>query len=626
MKRLLIIVLLSTAATFSQNVSPQFSELKGMEDQSGSTHLFYRIHTSIDNDPIYEWSNHIYHWNIFAEVDTLFITASGIESPGYNHNKWVGDVDYWDNNPDFFIYSGGQTFGPFFEGSAYVQRFDGFKNYFGLFWGSANYVNVSSSNDSLVFLGINTDGGFGLLSSSDGGRSWDSLSVIYQFLSLNPHFENIYFVEDWDRRLFRTTDAGNTFNLVDPEFLPDTRFHYDLNSQYVYRKAYHKLIVSDNLGEQFSWQTVFTNSTSDPFYFSNDISVSGSIFISEGKNIYHSPDFGNSFNIYKSLEQKIVGIYKKPNSDKIYAATKYKIYEITPDTTQVIKTLPIPDEVLNLYPLAIGNKWIYDYVIDPDDPQQEGETGIYIRQVLKDTVLTNGKLYAKVYDETLNYYGTYVYERADSVSGKVFRYYEDPLLEENEYAIHDLLAEVGDTINTSRNFYGQSLYTTVLGTSTFSKWGITKPKKIFQEYSLSMLTYSLTENFGLDSIYFIFDFGYGRTELKGAIIDGVVYGDTTVVSVEDEAQNLPTEFSLDQNYPNPFNPSTTINYSISQLEFVTLKVYDVLGNEIATLVNEEKSIGSYEVEFDGSDLTSGIYFYALRSGNFNDTKKLVLLK
>ena len=74
----------------------------------------------------------------------------------------------------------------------------------------------------------------------------------------------------------------------------------------------------------------------------------------------------------------------------------------------------------------------------------------------------------------------------------------------------------------------------------------------------------------------------------------------------------PKEFSLNQNYPNPFNRTTTIVYSIPKLSFVTLKVYDVLGNEIATLVNDEKPVGSYQVSFDASDLSSGVYFYTLK--------------
>ncbi|MDH3269269.1 MAG: T9SS type A sorting domain-containing protein, partial [Ignavibacteria bacterium] len=101
-------------------------------------------------------------------------------------------------------------------------------------------------------------------------------------------------------------------------------------------------------------------------------------------------------------------------------------------------------------------------------------------------------------------------------------------------------------------------------------------------------------------------------------------------SVEDSSNSLPTEFTLYQNFPNPFNPVTSIQYVVSSLQFVTLKVYDVLGNEIATLVNEEKQPGTYEVEFNTSSIkhlpSSGIYFNQLRAGNFVETKKMVLLK
>ncbi|HEY6436512.1 MAG TPA: T9SS type A sorting domain-containing protein, partial [Ignavibacteriaceae bacterium] len=107
------------------------------------------------------------------------------------------------------------------------------------------------------------------------------------------------------------------------------------------------------------------------------------------------------------------------------------------------------------------------------------------------------------------------------------------------------------------------------------------------------------------------------------------------------------KFALYQNYPNPFNPLTKIKYTIpvvivpseeqgKQSRFVTLKVYDVLGNEVATLVNEEKSAGTYELEFStkggyvsagtGTDLSSGIYFYKLQAGDFIETKKMIVIK
>ena len=86
------------------------------------------------------------------------------------------------------------------------------------------------------------------------------------------------------------------------------------------------------------------------------------------------------------------------------------------------------------------------------------------------------------------------------------------------------------------------------------------------------------------------------------------------------------KFILAQNYPNPFNPSTTINYQIPSAGLVTIKIYDVLGREIETLVNEEKGVGRYKVEFNGSNLASGLYFYRITSNNYSDTKKMVLVK
>jgi Secretion system C-terminal sorting domain/Photosynthesis system II assembly factor YCF48 len=98
------------------------------------------------------------------------------------------------------------------------------------------------------------------------------------------------------------------------------------------------------------------------------------------------------------------------------------------------------------------------------------------------------------------------------------------------------------------------------------------------------------------------------------------------VGVDDEENTTIKQYKLEQNYPNPFNPSTKINYSLSQFGLVTLKVYDLLGKEVSTLVNEEKNAGNYEVNFNGIGLPSGIYFYKLTAGNFTETKKLVLIK
>jgi photosystem II stability/assembly factor-like uncharacterized protein len=111
---------------------------------------------------------------------------------------------------------------------------------------------------------------------------------------------------------------------------------------------------------------------------------------------------------------------------------------------------------------------------------------------------------------------------------------------------------------------------------------------------------------------------------NGIILHTTNGGITTGVS--EENTNIIKEFSLEQNYPNPFNPSTTISYSITKKSNVVLKVFDVLGRQVTVLVNEGQLQGNYEVEFDASNLTSGIYFYRIQTGDFVESKKMVLIK
>ena len=88
----------------------------------------------------------------------------------------------------------------------------------------------------------------------------------------------------------------------------------------------------------------------------------------------------------------------------------------------------------------------------------------------------------------------------------------------------------------------------------------------------------------------------------------------------------PDRFLVEQNYPNPFNPTTTIRYVLPQNGLVTVKVFNILGKELATVVNGEESAGSHEIQFDAANLTSGIYFYRIQNGNFTQTKKMLVLK
>jgi len=164
---------------------------------------------------------------------------------------------------------------------------------------------------------------------------------------------------------------------------------------------------------------------------------------------------------------------------------------------------------------------------------------------------------------------------------------------------------------------------------------------------IGQLTHSAPKSFLNDTVYWSFKYTAPDSIVTDTIysvansvngdsipssLDKWNFGENFAVNIVDNPTSVKqelislAEFVLEQNYPNPFNPSTKINYSIPDEGFVSLKFYDVLGEEIETLVNEYQSAGTYEVEFNGSDLSSGIYYYSLQYNNFIETKKMLLLK
>jgi len=146
------------------------------------------------------------------------------------------------------------------------------------------------------------------------------------------------------------------------------------------------------------------------------------------------------------------------------------------------------------------------------------------------------------------------------------------------------------------------------------------------EYNLDDVTYEqlfLPQIFVNDSSLFI----------GGSLYDLLTKNNIFIMKLDQKLSTgingtnlISSSYKLDQNYPNPFNPSTTVRYQIPEISFVTIKVFDVLGKEIVTLVNEEKPAGNYEIEFYGTNLPSGIYFYQLKAGSFIQTKKMLMIK
>ncbi|MFA6978511.1 MAG: T9SS type A sorting domain-containing protein [Ignavibacteriaceae bacterium] len=284
-------------------------------------------------------------------------------------------------------------------------------------------------------------------------------------------------------------------------------------------------------------------------------------------------------------------------------------------------------ELLNYYPLQTGNYWEYQSYWEqmPFPPTDSSSHSI---EVIGDTLLENGHTYKILLhkDITPSQYQYNQFERIDSLTGCVYRYINDTTAN-HEYMSDSLFAQAGDNIYSSHGRITSSgnYFTQCLSVRNDSAFGIPTQLKTFQDQSfIPGSIYTLAKGFG--ELYgSVCEMGCGSTNLVYAKIDGKEYGKkiTLINSDENFSPNL---FILNQNFPNPFNPSTVISFQLSVNSKVSLKVYDVLGKEVAILVNEEESEGTYKIDFDGSKLASGIYFYILRADNFIQNRKMILLK
>jgi hypothetical protein len=266
-------------------------------------------------------------------------------------------------------------------------------------------------------------------------------------------------------------------------------------------------------------------------------------------------------------------------------------------------------------PLMTDNVWIYDFTTS--------EAKITILDTIKfiDTI----KYFQTMWQA--NYGGLWGFEFIRLQEDGYYAIREDTSYQapNNELLYYKENAVIGDTWTQPDRWSPFDAVYTIEDTFVVNVFGEpTTVKRLTIDSGLSLFEEYWTEKFGKLSRT---DFGTPISSLRGCVIDGVAYGDTSfnVVSVKYETGH-PKNFILKQNYPNPFNPATTIVYSIPYDDQVTLKLYDVLGNEIAVLVNEVQTKGFHTINLNASNLASGIYFYTLTSGEFKSSKKLILIK
>lgn len=264
------------------------------------------------------------------------------------------------------------------------------------------------------------------------------------------------------------------------------------------------------------------------------------------------------------------------------------------------------------YPLHTGDEWQYAKII-PNAPWR----------VSSDTLMPNGKTYRIIASQGYpvgNPKFFWQYHRQEG--NKVFAFNSSS---EQEFLLFDFYANVGDTISTYPNYSSVGLVIVRVKNVDTIFGGSRRHWEFYHDVVAASaddeIRLEVTDTLGIT----LFSNAEGPGGfISGARINGNSYG--TITSSISESPSVITKFHLAPAFPNPFNPSTTISYEVPSRSDVKLVIYNVLGQEVATVVDEQKQAGRYSLEWNASNVPSGVYFYRLQAGSFVETKKLVLIR
>ncbi|KAA3608501.1 MAG: T9SS C-terminal target domain-containing protein [Calditrichaeota bacterium] len=265
------------------------------------------------------------------------------------------------------------------------------------------------------------------------------------------------------------------------------------------------------------------------------------------------------------------------------------------------------------YPLHIGDTWEY----------YNPYSGYYQVEIIGDTLMPNDRTYFEFSMTNRKY------QRVDS-NRYVMVYNE--FAQDKEFIQYDLLAKKGEIIISPINeTYGNGVYDSGIDNNNLLqqnlKWKeyrdvfidttINPPDTVWNQ-TVDLYWPRITKGLGVST------YSAGLEILVGATINGVGYG--TLVGIEENKKTVNNSFYLSQNYPNPFNPSTTIKYNLPIKSHIIINIYNAAGEKVELLFEGTQKGGKHDITFDGSDLSSGIYFIRLRAGNYTQSIKALLLK
>ena len=572
------------------------------------------------------------------DIYTIAVTDNGDLFTGTYYN---GAFRSTDNGANWTPIDSGLTFnnlivtGFAFSSSGNIITTNGTKVYLSSNNGDSwNDLNAPANNFLNVVIGTNDDILVdAIYRTTNGGTNWDTLNSWPENV---PYIKSLYstggfiFAGTAGVGVYNSTDEGDTWNLG---ITGMTNTHVNdiaggPNGEIYAATSQAGLFYSSDDGE--TWENRTNNLPGN--WFTN-VAVNpktGTVFVAANFDYcYRSTDMGNTWGKMTTLGSTPVVTFEFNSAGEIYTGYFDRFYKSTDDGVTWIQKFP---NVSPISDIAVG---LNDYVYlatdgqgvflsidggDNWDPINDGLDDLNIKHIesFNDTTSLK-KNTGNCSDATC------------STEDKIFEYNGTQwnLSQENIIVLSQFktAATNGPTGEASLILTAALLY----AKDPKCAWDILtdshnkdEPLGGFAKFPKNNLNKKNESNFDSLEIFI------------GTNGGGIYKGTFTLTGIEDEKNIIPDKYVLEQNYPNPFNPNTKIRYSIPSSQnplpggarggLVTLKVYDLLGREVATLVNEQQQPGNYEVTFDGSKLSSGVYFYQLKTGSFIQTKKLVLLK
>ena len=596
--------------------------------------------------------------SFYIKDENIFVGVYGANGGVYvstnNGSSWIKSsnglpVHYYSFNVTSFTQKQENIFAGTTEG-VYITTDNGYT------WNKVSnglspysYIKALTSNDSTLFVGYAS---LGIFKSTNNGSSWseanDGLTDLFIY-SLKSSNDSI-FAGTRSSGVFLSVDNGNNWNPLNEGKIKKTVLSIALNNNKIFVGTSGAGILIGMNNEPF-W-TISNFGLINPI--NQKLAQKGKyLFVGSPSGIYKSSNHGDSWVLtnyqFTNDEISALMIY----NECIFAGTQRGIYRSTNNgaswtefsnglTNLRISTLTNINEYLFAgtfgggifrsidegYNWIESNTGVTNFFIRSLGPAQENILAGVGENLYADKLISTN--FGESWDRISIGWGSVcnVAQFAESNSN-VFAgtFWGSGIYRsiDNGFSWHDVNNGITDydviSIAADDNYIFAGTYYPLQSGNIFisSNQGDT-----WIEVSEGLYTVREPQSFAINKKYvFVGINGHGvwRRPLS----------DFGTTDLDDELE-FPSEFSLEQNYPNPFNPFTTIKFSIPQnvgnenFRSVQLKIYDMLGNEIATLVDEQKSPGIYEVTFDGSNLSSGVYFYQLIAGNFSQTKKFVLMK